>query len=75
MFVSREGLFELLPAAIDACAGSPPPVVDVVVVAVLLGPKAQVGVVEHGADAAEELCVDEFARALGGREREREGIS
>ena len=53
--------FKFSPGPADASSGPPPPVVDVLDVAGVL---LELGVVQHGADPAKELGVDEFTGAL-----------
>ena len=59
-----QGLLELSPGPVYARSLAPPPLVDVVEVGVVRAPVVELRIVEEGADAAEELGVDELARAL-----------
>ena len=67
--VVLQRLVELPPGAIDARALAAPPLVDVLNVGRVL---LVLGVVEHGADAAKELCVDELASALEKRQKKNQ---
>ena len=67
--VVLQRLVELPPGAIDARALAAPPLVDVLNVGRVL---LVLGVVEHGADSAKELCVDELASALQKRQKKNQ---